>query len=319
MNFPDMSELLQNMRLGFSEGLIEAGEIDPNVVVLCADLAESIQVDKFAEKFPERFFETGVAEQNMAGIAAGLALSGKIPFAASYAAFSPGRTYDQIRVSVAYSGANVKLVGSHAGLTVGPDGATHQMLEDIAMLRALPNMTIVVPADRLEAKKATLALAKHVGPAYLRLSRESVPIVTEETTPFELGKANILQKGSDLTLIACGVMVYQTMQAADQLRKEGITCDVLAVHTIKPLDEAAILRSVKKTGAVVTAEEAQIAGGLGGVVAELLGEHMPVPMCRVGVRDRFGASGTASELMAAYGLTSGDILEAAHSVLKRKR
>lgn len=310
---------VQHTRAGFGEGLLAAGQKDENVMALCADLTESIKVDAFAKQFPDRFVETGVAEQNLMGIAAGLALSGKVPFAASYAAFNPGRNYDQLRVSVVYSQANVKVVGSHGGLTVGPDGATHQMLEDIAMTRVLPGLTVVVPCDYIEAKKATLAVAKHVGPVYLRLMREAVPTVTEEDTPFELGKAVVLRKGTDVTICATGIMVSRALQAAEELAKKKISCEVLNIHTIKPLDEHAILASAKKTGCVVTAEEAQAAGGLGGAVAELLGEKLPLPLHLVGVRDSFGESGTAEELLEKFGLTSGGVTNAVHSVIKRKQ
>jgi len=303
------------MRAGFGDGLLAAGELNPDVVALCADLTESINLTSFAEQFPDRFFETGVAEQNLIGIAAGLALSGKIPFAASYAAFNPGRSFDQIRVSVAYSQANVKIVGSHGGLSVGPDGATHQMLEDIAMMRALPNMTIVVPADYHEARLATLALASYQGPAYLRLSREATVLLPQ--TPFMLGKVIQMRSGTDITICANGLMVWEALQAAEQLACEGIYCEVLNVHTVKPLDSARIVGSVRKTGYVITAEEAQINGGLGGAIAELLSEELPVPLKRIGVRDRFGESGTAAELFDTYGLRSGDILQAVKTILKR--
>ena len=308
---------LEMTRAGFGEGLVEAGK-DPRVFALCADLTDSIKISGFAKAYPERFLEIGVAEQNMMGIAAGLALTGKIPFIASYAVFNPGRNWDQLRVSVCYSQANVKIVGAHAGLSVGPDGATHQALEDIAITRVLPGLTVVVPTDALEAKKAVLALALHVGPAYIRFGRDKNPQLTTPETPFVIGKANLFREGKDVTLLANGPLVYEDLVAAEELSKQGIEAEVLSVPTVKPLDNDAILASAKKTGAVVTAEEAQASGGLGSAVAELLGEQYPVPMYRIGVRDSFGESGKPEELMVKYGLKASNIVTAAKELQTRK-
>jgi len=305
-------------RNGFGDGLLEAGQKDRNVVALSADLTESIRIEAFSKACPEQFVEIGVAEQNMMGIAAGLALSGKIPFVASYAVFNPGRNWDQLRVSVAYSQANVKIVGAHAGISVGPDGATHQALEDVAITRVLPDLTVVVPTDAIEAKKAVHALVAHKGPVYIRFGRDKVPTVTTLETPFELGKANIMREGTDVTICANGPLVYEALVAAEKLAAQKISAEVIAVHTVKPLDKATIIASLKKTGAVVTAEEAQITGGLGGAIAELAGEECPVPLRRIGVKDRFGESGTPNELMDAYGLRAVDIQAAVQAVLKMK-
>lgn len=296
-------------RDGFGAGVVMAGEEDANVFVLCADLTESTRVQAFKDKFPGRFVETGVAEQNMAGIAAGLALEGKVPFMASYAVFSPGRNWDQIRVSICYSRANVKIVGAHAGLSVGPDGATHQALEDIAITRVLPNLTVISPCDSEEAKKATIAAAKHVGPVYLRLSREPTAIITSPKTPFEIGKAQMFVEGKDITLVATGPILSEALKAAMELEtNHNITCNVINVATLKPLDEATILDSAKKTGKVVTVEEHQVAGGLGGAVAELLSEKCPLPVMRIGVNDTFGESGHPLLLWEKYGLSAKHIV-----------
>lgn len=309
------------IREGFGKGVIKAGEDDKEVVVLSADLRESIRVEEFSKKFPERFFELGVAEQNMAGVASGLAAMGKVPFITSYAIFSPGRNWEIIRTTICYNDTNVKIVGAHAGLNVGPDGGSHQMLEDIALTRVLPNMSVVVPCDALEAKRATLALAKLKGPAYLRLSRDKSPVVTTEDTDFEIGKANVLlaSEKPDLAIIACGLMVYRALLAARKLEREGIKVIVVNNHTIKPLDEATLLEVTKKSGAVVTCEEHQIAGGLGSAVAEFLTRTLPVPIEFVGVNDRFGRSGTPAELLEHYDLGVDDIVQAAQKVAKRKR
>lgn len=304
-------------RDGFGEGLVLAGKKDKAVVALCGDLVESTRVQAFAETFPERFVEVGVAEQNMAGLAAGLALAGKIPFITSYAVFSPGRNWDQIRVSICYSQANVKIVGAHAGISVGPDGATHQALEDVAMTRVLPNLTVVVPTDSVEARKATLALAAHTGPAYIRFGREKTPILTTDDTPFKLGHALPILSGNDVTVIACGQMVARAVTAAQKLLPK-VSVGVINMHTIKPIDSEAIIRAAKETGAIVTAEEHQVTGGLGGAVAEVLVENQPVPMMRVGVQDRFGESGEPEVLMEHYGLGVDDIIAAIQAVLKRK-
>jgi transketolase len=306
------------IRTGFGRGLVRAGERDSRVVALCADLTGSTKMDDFAKQFPERFIEIGIGEQNLVTVAAGLALMGKIPFTASYAAFSPGRNWEQIRTTICLNEANVKVVGGHAGISVGPDGATHQMLEDIALMRVLPNMLVVVPCDSLEAEKATLAVAAHNGPSYLRSAREKTPIVTTTDTPFLLGKAQVFRPGTDLTIIACGPLVYQSLLAAEQLSKHGLEAEVINCPVIKPLDQTTILTSVRKTGAVITAEEAQVAGGLAGTIAELLGEHHPVPMARIGLRDHFGESGTPAELMEKFGLTAPNIVKVAHDIIKRK-
>lgn len=305
------------IRAGFGRGFKEAGA-NEKIVALSADLTESTQMHHFAEAYPDRFFEVGVAEQNLVTLAAGLALGGKIPFVSSYAAFSPGRNWEQIRTTICLNQTNVKVVGSHAGVSVGPDGATHQMLEDIALMRVLPNMRVVVPCDSIEAAKATKAIAATDGPTYLRLAREKSPVVTTEATPFSLAKAQILRKGADVTIVACGLLVYQALMAAEALSKEGIEAEVINCAVIKPMDTVTILASARRTGAVVTAEEGQAAGGLGGAVAELLGQNHAVPIERVGVADQFGQSGTPDELLVHYGLTAKDIAERAHDVIKRK-
>ena len=305
-------------RDGYGDGVVELGEKNKDVVVLTGDLSASTRANKFQEKFPDRFVECGVAEQNMMGIAAGLALSGKIPFVSSYAVFVPGRCWDQLRVSVCYSKANVKVAGAHAGISVGPDGATHQALEDVATVRVLPNIIAVVPCDVLETRKATVALGEHRGPAYFRFTREKTPVITTEETPFQIGKAEIYKEGSDVTIVACGPLVYQSLIAAKELEKEGIIAEVINNHTIKPIDKLTIASSAKKTGAVVTVEEHQINGGLGGAVAETLAENFPVPMERVGMPDSFGESGTPDELLEKYGMSVKKIKEVVKSVLKRK-
>ncbi|OGY29888.1 MAG: transketolase [Candidatus Woykebacteria bacterium RIFCSPHIGHO2_12_FULL_45_10] len=305
-------------RDGYGQGLLELGEKDKNVVVLTADLAESTRVEEFGKKFPDRFIECGVAEQNMMGIAAGLALTGKTPFVSSYAVFSPGRSWDQLRVSVCYTQANVKVAGAHTGISVGPDGATHQALEDIAIVRVLPNITVVVPCDVHEARKTTLAAAEHKGPFYFRFGREKTPIITTAETPFKIGEALTLRDGDDVTIIACGSLVYQALLAAEQLVTEGISARVVNNHTIKPIDKLGLAKAAKETGAVVTVEEHQINGGLGGAVAETLAENYPVPIERVGMPDTFGESGAPGELLEKYGMSVKKIKEAVKSVLKRK-
>lgn len=306
------------IRSGFGRGLLEAGQKDKNVVALCADLTESTKMNEFAKSFPERFVEMGIAEQNLVTVAAGMALAGKTPFISSYAAFSPGRNWEQIRTTVCLNQTNVKVVGSHAGVSVGPDGATHQMLEDIALMRVLPHMTVVAPADSVEAAKATMALAHMKGPAYIRLAREKTPVITTEDTPFSLSKAQILRHGTDLTIVACGTMVYQALMAAELLEQHGLETEVINAAVIKPLDTITITASARKTGAVLTAEEAQIAGGLGGAVAEALADHMPVPMKRVGMLDRFGESGAPDQLLEHFGLTAKHIAAHAQELVKRK-
>jgi transketolase len=305
-------------RNGFGEGLIQLGRDNPNVVALSADLAESTRVLDFAKEFPNRFIQCGVAEQNMMGVAAGLALYGKIPFLASYATFSPGRSWDQFRVSVCYSQANVKVIGGHAGLSVGPDGATHQALEDIAMTRVLPGLTVVVPCDALEARKATMAIGTIYVPVYLRLTREKTPIITTEDTPFELGKANILKEGSDIALIGVGPVLYNGLLAALELEKQGISVMVINSHTVKPLDDKTILEAAKKCKAVVTLEEHQITGGLGGAVCELLSAQLPTPVIRVGIKDHFGESGEPNQLIEKYGLGVNGIIEACQKAKRLK-
>jgi transketolase len=307
------------IRVGFGRGLVEAGRRDPRVVALCADLKESTKMDAFAKEFPERYVEIGVAEQNLVTVAAGMALAGKIPFVSSYAAFSPGRNWEQIRTTICLNETNVKIAGSHAGVSVGPDGATHQMLEDIALMRVLPKMRVVVPCDSLEAEKATIALAVSDGPAYIRLAREKTPIVTTTATPFILGNAHVLREGTDLTLIACGPMVYQALVAAERLSASGIKMEVINCATVKPLDHLTILASARKTRAVITAEEAQVAGGLGGAVAELLGEHEPLPLMRVGMQDRFGESGDPNQLLEHFELTGAHIARLVHTFVTRRR
>jgi transketolase len=305
------------IRAGFGRGLVQAGYRNPAVVALCADLTGSTKMDEFAKVFPERFVEVGIAEQNLVTVASGMALTGKIPFVSSYAAFSPGRNWEQIRTTVCLNEANVKIVGSHAGLMTGPDGATHQMLEDIAIMRTLPHMTVVVPCDSLEAEKATVALAGHQGGAYLRLARDKSPVVTTPDSPFSLNKAQVLRQGKDVTIVACGIMVHRALLAAELLAEQDIEAEVINCPVIKPLDTVTLLVSIKKTGRVITAEEGQIAGGLGGAVAELAGEHHPVPLRRIGMRDHFGESGTPEELLEHFGLTAAKLVDAAQEVLKK--
>ena len=311
--------LREPIRKGFGIGLEKAGHINTNIVAACADLTESTQMHLFKKSFPERFIEIGVAEQNLVTVASGLAAGGKIPFVSSYAAFSPGRNWEQIRTTVCLNDRPVKIIGSHAGVSVGPDGATHQMLEDIALMRVLPNMVVIAPCDSLEAEKATLAMASDPRPNYMRLAREATPVITTATTPFEIGKAQIFSPGSDITIIATGTMTYHALVAAELLYKDGIEAEVIHVATIKPLDEMTIIKSVKKTGAVVTAEEGQMIGGLGGAIAELVGEHCPAYMKRIGLNDRFGESGDPDQLITHFGLDAKHIRLAAHSVVDKKK
>jgi transketolase len=306
-------------RNGYGEGVVALGEKNKDVVVLTADLADSTRANMFQEKFPERFIECGISEQNMMGIAAGLALSGKIPFVSSYAVFVPGRCWDQLRVSVCYSKANVKVAGAHAGISVGPDGATHQALEDIATTRPLPNLTVVVPCDSIETKKATIALGEHKGPAYFRFAREKTPVITTESTSFKIGKAEVFKEGSDVTIVACGPLVYQALVAAKELEKEKISAKVINNHTIKPIDKLALASAEKETGAVVPVAEHQIHGGLGRAVAEVLAENFPAPMERIGMPDSFGESGAPEELLEKYGMSVKKIKESCKSVIKRKK
>lgn len=309
---------LEPIRKGFGRGLLAAGKLDSNVVAACADLTDSTQMNLFKAEFPDRFIEIGVAEQNLVTVGAGLAAIGKIPFVSSYAAFSPGRNWEQIRTTICLNQRAVKIVGSHAGVSVGPDGATHQMLEDIALMRVLPNMVVIAPCDSVEAEKATLAMAADSRPNYLRLAREATPIITTSDTPFEIGKAYVFEKGNDVTIIATGTMTYHALAAAEKLFKDGVEAEVIHVPTIKPLDSETILKSVKKTGAVVTVEEGQIAGGLGGAIAELLGEELPVPLKRIGMQDHFGESGEPNQLLEHFGLDAKHIRLAAIQVIDRK-
>lgn len=308
----------ESTRKGFGRGLLEAGKRDVNVVAACADLTESTQIGIFAKEFPERYVQIGVAEQNLVTVGSGLAAMGKIPFVSSYAAFSPGRNWEQIRTTVALNEQPVKIIGSHAGLSVGPDGATHQMLEDIPLMRALPNMVVIAPGDSLEAEKATIAMAADKKrPNYMRLARQDSPIFTTAKTPFEIGKAYVMAPGSDITIVSTGIMTYQALVAAEKLFKDGIDVEVIHCPTIKPLDNATILQSVTKTKAVITVEEGQINGGLGGAIAELLGEEMPRPLKRIGMRDRFGESGKPEELFEHFGLTAKHIQLAAHELMHK--
>ena len=307
-------------RDGYGAGLVAAGDLDPNVVVLCADLTESTRSEAFSKKFPERFFEIGVAEQNLAAIAAGLGISGKIPFISSYATFSPGRNWEQIRTTISYNDSNVKIAGAHAGISVGPDGATHQAVEDIATMRVMANMKVFVPCDAIEARKATVAAAKIWGPIYLRFAREKSPVITTEETPYTPGKAEVFWDGKkpQAAIIATGTLVHKALLAARDLEKEGIETVVLDVHAVKPLDEAKVAEAAKRAGAVVTVEEHQVAGGLGGAIAEFLAKTEPVPMEFIGLQNVFGESGPPEELLEKYGMGAKDIMAAVKRVVKRK-
>lgn len=302
------------IKAGFGSGIMEAAEKNEKIVALCADLTGSTALGAFAEKYSQRYFEVGIAEQNLATSSAGLARMGYIPFCTSYAAFSPGRNWEQIKTTACLNDMPVKVVGSHAGLYTGQDGATHQMLEDIAIMRVIPNMVVIAPCDATEAHKATIAMAKDSRPNYLRLAREASAVFTTDETPFEIGKAAIFKEGTDVTIIATGTMTYNALLAAESLAKDNIHAEVIHCATIKPLDEGAILKSAQKTGRVITVEEAQIAGGLGGAVAELLSEKHPVPVKRLGVKDRFGETGHPDELLRAHGLTSTHIALAVHEL-----
>ena len=295
------------IRMGFGRGLLAAGVRDDRVVALCADLAESTQMHLFRDRFPDRFIEVGVAEQNLVTVASGMAAAGRIPFTSSYAAFSPGRNWEQIKTTAALNDQPVKVVGSHTGLSVGPDGATHQMLEDIALMRVLPNMVVVAPGDSIEAEKATLAVAANGSPSYLRLARASTPVFTKDDDPFEIGQAYVLREGRDVTLAGTGTMTCQLLVAAADLAARGVSAEVVHVPTIKPLDAGTLLSSVAKTGLMVSAEEAQVAGGFGGALAELLSEQMPAPLLRCGVHDRYGESGDPGGVLRKFGLTGGQL------------
>ena len=308
----------KDTRSGFGEGLHELGKTHPDVVALCADLIGSLKMDAFKADFPERFFQVGIAEANMIGIAAGMTIGGKIPFTGTFANFSTSRVYDQIRQSVAYSNKNVKIAASHAGLTLGEDGATHQVLEDIGMMKMLPNMTVVVPCDFNQTKQATIAVADHDGPVYLRFGRPVMPIFIKPDAKFVIGQADVLVEGTDVTIVACGHMVWKAIEAAKVLEEKGISAEIINMHTIKPLDKTTLLKSIAKTKCVVTAEEHMINGGLGDSVAQVLIQEMLVPQEYVGVNDQFGQSGTPMELMAKYGIDSPDIVTAVEKVIARK-
>jgi transketolase len=314
-------EILGNKdtRSGFGEGLAELGRTNENVVALCADLIGSLKMDAFKNENPDRFFQTGIAEANMIGMAAGMTIGGKIPFTGTFANFSTGRVYDQIRQSVAYSQKNVKICASHAGLTLGEDGATHQILEDIGMMKMLPNMTVIVPADFNQTKQATIAIAEHNGPVYLRFGRPVMPIFVKPDADFVIGKGDVLQEGTDVTIIACGHLVWKSIEAIQILEAKGISVELINMHTIKPLDVQAILKSVGKTGCVVTAEEHMANGGLGDSVAQVLAQHLPTPQEYVAVNDSFGESGTPMELMTKYGIDAQNVVDAALKAISRKK
>ena len=309
----------KDTRSGFGAGLLELGRTNPNVVALCADLVGSLKMGDFIKENPERFFQIGIAEANMMGIAAGLTIGGKIPFTGTFANFSTGRVYDQIRQSIAYSGKNVKICASHAGLTLGEDGATHQILEDIGMMKMLPHMTVINPCDYNQTKAATIAIADHEGPVYLRFGRPVIPVFTDANQKFEIGKAWMVNEGTDVSIFATGHMVWKAILAGHKLAEKGISAEIINIHTIKPLDEEAILRSVAKTKCVVSAEEHNRLGGLGDSIAQLLVKNTPLPMEYVAVNDTFGESGTPEELMEKYGLSENDIVAAAERVISRKQ
>jgi transketolase len=308
----------KDTRSGFGAGLLALGRSNPNVVALCADLKGSLKMEAFEKEFPDRFFQVGIAEANMMGLAAGMTIGGKIPFTGTFANFSTGRVYDQIRQSIAYSGKNVKICASHAGVTLGEDGATHQILEDLGMMKMLPHMTVINPCDFNQTKAATIAIAEHQGPVYLRFGRPVVPVFTPADQKFEIGKAVMINEGKDVSIIATGHLVWKAILAGKLLAEQGIDAEIINIHTIKPLDEEAVLASVAKTRCVVTAEEHQLNGGLGDSIAQLLVRNMPVPMEMVGVNDSFGESGTPDQLMVKYGLSEENIVEAVKKVLERK-
>jgi|SRR6185436_3925225 len=308
----------KDTRSGFGAGLLELGRTNPHVVALCADLTGSLKMDAFQKEFPERFFQVGIAEANMMGIAAGLTIGGKIPFTGTFANFSTGRVYDQVRQSIAYSNKNVKICASHAGLTLGEDGATHQILEDIGMMRMLPHMTVICPCDYNQTKAATIAIAKHVGPVYLRFGRPSWPVFTEANEKFEIGKAVVMNEGNDVSIFATGHMVWKAIEAGMKLAEMGIDAEIINIHTIKPLDEKAVLKSVKKTKCAVTAEEHQVNGGLGDAISHILSKNFPSPLEMVAVNDTFGESGTPDQLLEKYGLSSANIVAAVEKVMVRK-
>ncbi|GAC1581448.1 MAG: transketolase family protein [Candidatus Elarobacter sp.] len=306
-------------RNGFGEGLVEAGRRDPNVMAICADLAESTRMEPFKKAFPDRYVEIGVAEQMLVAMGAGLAATGKVPFIASYAMFNPGRSWEQVRTTMALNQTNVKIAGAHAGVSVGPDGATHQAVEDIAIMRVIPKMIVVVPCDSAQTKKATLAVAATFGPTYLRFARAESAVITTDATPFELGKAQTFREGGDVAIVACGILVYEALVAAEMASKAGIACRVVNNHTIKPMDEPAIVAAARDCGAVVTVEEHQVHGGMGSRVAEILAARHPVPIEFIGVHDRFGQSGTPQELVREYAMDAASILAAVKRAHARKR
>ncbi|MCK9254375.1 MAG: transketolase family protein [Bacteroidales bacterium] len=308
----------KDTRSGFGAGLTELGELNKNVVALCADLTGSLKMNEFQKKHPERFFQAGIAEANMMGVAAGLTIGGKIPFAGTFAGFATGRVYDQIRQAIAYSNKNVKIAASHAGITLGEDGATHQILEDIGMMKMLPNMTVIVPCDYNQTKAATIAIAEHQGPVYLRFGRPAVPNFTKPNQKFEIGKAELLYTGKDVTILANGHMVWKAIEACEILLEKGIEAEVFNIHTIKPFDKEAVLNSIKKTKAMVCAEEHMLNGGLTDTAAQMLALNFPIPIEAVAIDDKFGESGTPDQLMEKYGLTSDNIVAAVEKVLKRK-
>lgn len=308
----------KDTRSGFGDGIVEAARKNPNIVALTADLAGSMKLNQFIKEFPERFVQVGIAEANMIGIAAGLTIGGKIPFTTTFANFSTGRVYDQIRQSVAYSGKNVKICASHAGVTLGEDGATHQILEDIGLMKMLPGMTVVVPCDYNQTKAATLAIAEHNGPVYLRFGRPSWPIFTSATEPFQIGKAQFFSEGSDVSIFACGHMVWKAIEAGKILEEKGIKAEVVNIHTIKPLDTEAIIASISKTRCAVTVEEHNIIGGMGDAIAQTAARNFPIPIEYIGTKDTFGESGTPTELLKKYGLDTPDILAAVEKVMARK-
>lgn len=309
---------VKSTRFGWGEGLVELGENRQEVVALGADITDSVKTSMFAEAFPERFYSIGIAEQNMAGVAAGLTLAGKIPYISTYGVFASGRAWDQIRTTICYSNLPVKIGGAHGGISVGPDGATHQALEEIAIMRALPNMQVVVPCDVIETRKAVVASADVPGPCYIRFGREPIPVVTDDATPFEWGKGRVTREGSDLTIFACGAMLAEAQEASDVLKEDGISARVVNLHTVKPLDVELVAGCAMETGAAVTAEEHQVYGGLGSAIAETLAHLAPVPVEFVAVMDRFGDSGDPEELMGKFHLTDREITEAARRVLERK-
>lgn len=308
----------KDTRSGFGDGIVEAARKNPNVVALTADLAGSLKLNQFIKEFPERFVQCGISEANMIGVAAGLTIGGKIPFTTTFANFSTGRVYDQIRQSVAYSDKNVKICASHAGLTLGEDGATHQILEDIGLMKMLPGMTVIVPCDYNQTKLATMAVAEHQGPVYLRFGRPVWPIFTNAEEPFVIGKAQKFSDGTDVTIFACGHLVWKAIEAGRILEEKGFSVEVINIHTIKPLDTEAVLESIKKTRCAVTAEEHNVIGGLGDAIAQVAGRHFPIPIEYVGTNDTFGESGTPTQLLEKYGLSTPHIVEAAEKVMKRK-